>query len=88
MSGVLLFQPMADEFVERGAVAAMRLQPADLPEIGLLEIGQEHSASKSTMVMELELIALASLLPWCLSLLLAYHVAAVTQAFVLMGQLG
>jgi len=39
-------------------------------------------------VSEFELIALASLLPWCLSLLLAYHDPAIVQASLLMGQLG
>ena len=37
---------------------------------------------------ELELIALVSLLPWCVSLLLACHIPAIAQAFVLMGQFG
>ena len=44
--------------------------------------------TRSMQASELELIALASLLPWCLSLLLAFHHPAITQAFVLMGQLG
>ena len=37
---------------------------------------------------ELELIALVSLLPWCLSLLLACHVPVVAHALLLMGQFG
>ena len=44
--------------------------------------------TRSMQASELELIALASLLPWCLSLLLAFHHPAITQAFVLMAQLG
>jgi len=44
--------------------------------------------TRSTQASELELIALVSLLPWCVSLLLACHVPAIAQAFVLMGQLG
>ncbi|WP_409189465.1 hypothetical protein [Bradyrhizobium sp. RDM4] len=37
---------------------------------------------------EFQLIALASFLPWCLSLLLAHHDPAVAHAFLLTGQLG
>jgi hypothetical protein len=44
--------------------------------------------TRSPLASEFELIALASLLPWCLSLLLACHDPAVAQAFLLMGQLG
>jgi hypothetical protein len=44
--------------------------------------------TRSPQAPELEPIALVSLLPWCLSLLLAHHVPAVVQAFVLMGQFG
>jgi len=33
------------------------------------------------------LIALASLLPWCLSVLLVRNVPAIAQAFLLMGQI-
>jgi len=44
--------------------------------------------TRSPLASELELITLASLLPWCLSLLLAYHDPAIAQAFLLMGQLG
>lgn len=36
---------------------------------------------------DLELIALASLLPGCLSVLLVRHVPAIAQAFLLMGQI-
>lgn len=36
---------------------------------------------------DLELIALASLLPWCLSVLLVRNVPAIAQAFLLMGQI-
>jgi len=36
---------------------------------------------------DLELIALASLLPGCLSVLLLRHVPAIAQAFLLMGQI-
>jgi hypothetical protein len=32
-------------------------------------------------------MALASLLPWCLSLLIACHAPAVAHAFLFMGQL-
>jgi hypothetical protein len=42
---------------------------------------------RSRPASELELIALASLLPWCLSVLLVRHVPAVAQAFLLMGQI-
>ncbi|MBR0797106.1 hypothetical protein JQ615_17075 [Bradyrhizobium jicamae] len=42
----------------------------------------------SSPASELELIALASLLPWCLSLLLACHSSAIAQAFLLMGRFG
>jgi hypothetical protein len=35
----------------------------------------------------LELVALASLLPWCLSVLLVRYVPSVAQAFLLMGQI-
>jgi hypothetical protein len=44
--------------------------------------------TQSTRTSELELLALASLLPWCFSLLLACHEPAVAHAFLLMGQLG
>ena len=44
--------------------------------------------TRSTHASELELIALVSLLPWCLSMLLACHHPAIARAFVLMGQLG
>jgi hypothetical protein len=44
--------------------------------------------TRSTHASDLELIALVSLLPWCVSLLLAYHHPAIAQAFVLMGQVG
>ena len=37
---------------------------------------------------EFQLIALASFLPWCLSLLLAHHESAIPHAFLLTGQLG
>ena len=43
--------------------------------------------TRSMQASELELIALASLLPWSLSLLLAFHHPTVARAFVLMGQL-
>jgi hypothetical protein len=36
---------------------------------------------------DFELIALASLLPWCVSVLLVRHVPAIAQAFLLMGQI-
>ncbi len=36
---------------------------------------------------DIELIALGSLLPWCLSVLLVRHVPAIAQAFLLMGQI-
>lgn len=44
--------------------------------------------TRSTHTSELELIALASLLPWCVSLLLACYHPAIAQAFVLTGQFG
>ena len=44
--------------------------------------------TRSTHASEFGLIALVSLLPWCVSVLLAYHHPAIAQAFVLMGQLG
>lgn len=42
----------------------------------------------STPAFAFGLIALASLLPLCLSLLLAYRNPAVAHAFLLMGRLG
>jgi len=44
--------------------------------------------TRSPLASEFGLIALASLVPWCLSLLLAYHHPAIAQASLLMGQLG
>jgi len=44
--------------------------------------------TRSALASEFELIALASLLPWCLSLLLAYHDPAIAHAYLLTGQLG
>jgi hypothetical protein len=43
---------------------------------------------RSRQVSDLELMALVSLLPWCLSLLLACHDPTIAYAFWLMGQLG
>jgi len=42
---------------------------------------------RSRPASDLELIALASLLPWCLSVLLVRNVPAIAQAFLLMGQI-
>lgn len=44
--------------------------------------------TRSTPAFEFKLIALVSLLPWCLSLLLAFHHPAMTQALQLMGKFG
>lgn len=49
--------------------------PTDLP-----------ARTRSTAASELKLLALAALLPWCLSLLLAYHDPAIAQAFLIIGQ--
>ncbi len=46
-----------------------------------------HS-TRFTPKSEFALIALASLLPWSVSLLLAYHDPAIAHAFLLLGQLG
>jgi hypothetical protein len=44
--------------------------------------------TRSSLASEFELIALASLLPWGLSLLLASHDPAMAHALVLAGQFG
>jgi hypothetical protein len=42
----------------------------------------------STPASELELLVLVSLVPSCLSLLLAFHDPAIAHAFLFMGRLG
>jgi hypothetical protein len=60
-------------FADKGGIAL----PTELP-----------VRRRSTATFELELMALASLLPWCLSLLLACHYPAIAHSFWLMGRLG
>ena len=45
------------------------------------------AGKRSRPASDLELIALASLLPWCVSVLLVRHFPAIAQAFLLMGQI-